>query len=601
MEIDNYLKQCALIIDRRSAAGAGAHTVRIPARPIVITFLGEHAAEGKSRFNDTLKKGWPTEYARLAERIYSYSSPELFSAAIEDVNDSGVSQIDKAVLSAIDGARDPNLLMIYFVCFNNSNAQDYLKLLDRPYTTPLGGTKERLIFAIGKTSNSVAMQQAKEYLRCIQETVAHTSDAEELWRQTSCVVLSDYLYGGAAIREDSYLDNYVLAVDILLMQYSVHIEADRISPVIMPRVTSPMHPFITACFLRESKPSDDIARAVLHAYFSKGVAFSRETLSVELNNEELLEKARIATKNLFKELLNTNAFPDETSIRHLPNGAERGEDVGMIEGKDKTHGVWRLFCKKYYNQPVLDRWGNPDDLVEYFSNYYSVTCGFSCGTITKLFPSFGEYLEQLGEDDFLSANQPQSVDRLSKWGIYEAQITLIKLCYSALCCAVNKLSAAAIDYVSMLASFAGQVTPLDDSVNRFYGNLSETHLSSSCGDTTFEKILRSPCSENQMPQRITSFINSVTTLPEMLLNFFDDLKIRLEDAAANNHIHDFLSLPDHELVNNVRFRADNLEELCKASLFDSNTLGIKGDTLFELCGTNCIDRVVLYSFDRIFN
>ena len=59
-------------------------------------------------------------------------------------------------------------------------------------------------------------------------------------------------------------------------------------------------------------------------------------------------------------------------------------------------------------------------------------------------------------------------------------------------------------------------------------------------------------------------------------------------------------MPSHELEKEARVHVGIIEELSDAALFDSGMLGASSDHQFELCGTNGMDRVVLYQFQGSF-
>lgn len=601
IQIEDYVAKCTEYIENKSVQATGVLTVRVPRRPVVVTFLGEHPAEGKRRFDMAMKAGWPTAYHRIENCEKEYPTPEDFRNAIEQKDDEGSTQIDRIILEAASdaGLSSANLLMVYFVNFNSDSADEFLNLIGRPYTTPIGGVKERFIFSIGKTTTNKALSQAQSFVEKLKSIADRAeSSARALWERTSCVVLSNYKYGGTTLTEQEYYDNYSLAMDILLMQYSVSIEEDGFTPISLPRVTDPADAFMTATLYRESKPADQIARAVLYEYFRNGLSLANAASKDETVSVASLKEASVnAIKELYRKLCDGNICPTEDAMRHFPGGAVSGADVGVSGGEDRTLGTWTMFCDKYFIQPVRKAYGGPGWLKDYFVRYFSKECGYSCGTIQKFFPTFKSSLAEMTEERFLELAEPTATAKLRDWGLYEARKELGHLSFAALKDAVLELNLAAGNYASTLAILSGQVTPSDDSVRSFYGNLAATHMGRKIGEDTVEDLLKRPCTEEELGRRLDRYIESITNRNSMRKNFFDELRTRLADDGANTMITNFLDMPLHILTSDARMHVGMLEPICEASIFDSALLGVACANLFVLCGTNSMDRVVLYKFD----
>ena len=75
IEIEEYVDKCRRKIEDKSGQMAGQYTVRLPERPIVITFLGRHPKTGREMFSAALQKGWPTAQKRIIERMHAYEEP----------------------------------------------------------------------------------------------------------------------------------------------------------------------------------------------------------------------------------------------------------------------------------------------------------------------------------------------------------------------------------------------------------------------------------------------------------------------------------------------------------------------------------------------
>lgn len=600
IQIEEYVAKCREHIEAKSVQAAGELTVRVPSRPMVVTFLGGHPAEGKRRFDLAMKAGWPTAYFRIGNREQAFPTPEAFQDAISQEDSEGSTEIDRVILDATNdpGLRSSNLLMVYFIDFNSDASDAFLRLLDCPYTTPMGGVKERIIFAIGKTTTNRALRQAQGFADTLQSIAGQeASAARALWERTSCVLLSNYKYGGMTLTEQEYLDNYSLAMDILLMQYSNPNDTDKFRPIALPRVTDTAHPFMTATLHRESKPSEQIARTVLYQYFRNGLSLANAAEAGEASVVTLRQNSVDAIMELYRALYEGGKFPSDGAMRHFPGGAVSGVDAGLSGKEDKTLGTWQAFCQRYFVRPVLAEYGDRRWLKDYFARYFSKNCGYSCGTIQKLFPTFKNDLADTGEEAFLELTRPEPAAKLRDWGLYEARKALGHICFAALKDAVSELSVAAGNYAAMLATLSGQVTPSDDSVRGYYSNIADAHMGAKIGDDTVEDLLKRPCGGNELAKRLDSYIESITNQPAMRKNFFDELRTRLADDGANTMITNFLTMPAHTLINNARMHVGVLDAICEAAMFDSALLGVTCSNLFELCGTNGMDRVVLYGFD----
>lgn len=600
IQIEDFVTVCGEKIKEKSVRATGALTVRIPERPVVITFLGEHPVEGKRKFDSALQICWPTSVFRILGREKVFTTPEDFCRAIEEEDAEGTTDIDRTILEATNeaGLRSPNLLMVYFVSYNDENAGAFMRLLDRPYTTPMGGDIERFVFAIGTMTTNHALRQCGGFINGLRSIAVNgASPATALWNRTSCMLLSNYRYGGKALPEGEHLNAYSLAMDVLVMQYSLRSEQDRFSPVLLPRVTDASTPFITATLHREAKPFDQIARTLLYRFFRHGITLAGAAGVSDISVLSLREAAQKAIIGRYKTLCGNEVFPSEQAMRHFPNGAVSGADAGEDGGQDKTMGTWALFRDKYFSGRAIDAVRDHNELKEYFNRYFSGMCGCSCGVIQKLFPSFKTDLDELGENNFMGITKPMPNASLCEWGHYAAKRALGSRCFSALKEAVTELSCSAGSYVTMLVNLSGQVTPSDATVITYYSNIADGHMGAKSGNETFEDLLKIPCGEAEMASRLNSFIESVTSLPQLRMDFFDELRARLADDGANNTIKSFLQLPLHTLRNDARMHVGVLEEICEAALFDSNMLGVAGDNHFELCNTNGMDRVVLYRTD----
>lgn len=604
IQIENYVIKCREKIESKSAQAAGTQTVRVPQRPVLVTFLGKHPQEGKRRFEAALRTGWPAASFKITAREKFYATPEAFREAIETEDDDGTTVIDRTILEATSdaGIQSTNLLMVYFINFNSDMAEEFLKLLDRPYTTPMGGTKERFIFAIGEMTTHKAIQQAERFTNALKAVAeGQGTKTRELWERTYCMMLSNYKYGGATLSSEEYLDNYSLAMSVLLMLYSVRSPKDQFILPPLPRVTDPTRSLMTATLDRESKPTDQIARSVLYKYFSSGLDLANVADSAEVTAVNLRDHAKSLIQNLYLKLLNSGIFPTDAAMRHFPGGAKTGVDAGLAGGQDKTMGTWGVFCKKYFIQPVLESYDEDierDELKRFFAQYFSKECGFSCGTIQKLFPSFRTDLENMGAVKLLEMNAPRPEAPLREWGLYEARRTLGDIGFEILKETVAELSDAAGEYANMLSMLSGQVMPTDNTVLNYYGSIVAGHMGAKIADETVEEQLKRPCGEQELEKRLDGYIESITNLPSMRDNFFKEIKKRLADNAANNMVMNFLNLPAHKLSNDARMHLVGvLDQLSEAFMFDSSLLGVQSNNLFELCGTNGMDRVVLYRFD----
>ncbi len=599
IQIEEFVSNCREKIESKSVVATGALTIRVPERPVVITFLGNHPVEGKRKFDSAMQICWPTAAYRLSQREKHYVTPEEFRIAIEEEAADGSTEIDRTILESTNdtGLRSPNLLMVYFICFDDENAEKFITLLDRPYTTPMGGEKERFIFAVGKLTSNHALRQCDKFVSDLRSAAGPGSLAATLWDHTSCMMLSNYMYGGTTLSAEEYLDNYSLAMDILLMQYSIRCEQDRYSSRMLPRVTDPATPFMTATLHREAKPFDQIARTLLYRFLRHGVDMANALGSGEMSDLSLSQDAQKAVIERFKAIGGENVFPTESAMRHFPDGAARGSDVGEDGGTDKTMGTWALFRKKYFESKALETITDKTELKDYFCRYFSSECGCSCGIIQKIFPSFRAHLDQIGEEAFMGITRPMASATIRDWGLYYAKKAFGGVCFAALKEAVSELSRSAGQYVSMLVNLSGQVTPSNSTVNMYYSNIADGHMGVRSGSDSFEDMLKIPCGEDEMLERMKSFVESITSLPQLRMNFFEELKARLADDGANNTVKSFLQLPLHTLRNDARMHVGVLEDICEATLFDSNMLGVVSGNHFELCNTNSMDRVVLYKFD----
>lgn len=596
IQIDNYVQKCKEKIDRKSIQVTGTLGVRIPNRPVVVTFLGSHDEEGIRRFYKTLEQGWPTFYHRIVDQIQTYFNSNLFRSAIKTEDADGATAIDRCILSATNSSEltSSNALMVYFLNFNDAESLKMLDLLNLPYTTPVGGQKSRIIFAIGKTTTNRGMKQSLDFIEKIRE-YARSND-NSVWKNTSCVMLSDYQYGGMTLRHTEYLDNYVLAMNILLMEYSVRQHEDSFTPVKLPCVTDSENPVLTATLCRECKPSEQIARTLIFEYLRYGIALTKRPNNEDVSNVSLREVSSNAIKELFGKLYDNGTFPKAKSLVHFPFSASCGSDVGISGGNDKTFGIWNSFCQANYINPIYQVYGDAEALKEYFENYFSVKCGYSCGVIQRTFPAFMNELDESTEADFNPQIAPSPSDSLEEWGLYIAKKTITQLAFPALKEAVSEFGNVAGKYTNMLAALSGQVTPSEQSVKTYYSNLVDIHMGKRVGEYTVEDVLSRPCSEEQFMSRLDMFIESITNQEQLRMNFFDELKSRLADDGADTMISAFLNMPMHKLTDRARMNNGYLNSICEASLFDSSLMGNSTKNLFVLCGTNSMDRVVIFDY-----
>lgn len=603
IEIEEYVDRCRRKIEDKSGQMAGQYTVRLPERPIVITFLGHHPKTGREMLSAALQKGWPTAQKRIIERMHAYEEPEALERAIREEDAHMDTQIDRVIHNAMNdrGYNSSNLLMVYFINFEEENAVRYLELLDQEYTSTVGGIVERIIFAIGKMTTRRTMQQAERFLRKLRTLASGETSTAHLWSETTCVVFSDYLYGGMTLSPAEFMDNYSLAMDVLLLQYSQRMAGkDTFSKKRLPRVGDPNQPFVTATLHRESKPSEDIARTLLYQLFEQGIRFANnDGSSADLDAVRLVDLAQGEMKRRFGQL-RRSAFPPNDTVLYLPNRANSGVDVGVTgDGDHTTFGIWHAFCERYYLRPVEKEFETPQDVKNSLERFFS-EMGCSCNVIQKLFTPFSQRLLEHGEDRFLPIDRPLPEAYLTEWGIYQAKLLYRRYAFSALREAVEALNTTAMQYVAMLSTLHGQATPSDATVKNYYSQVIDSNMGMELFGETLEDILKRPQTEEKMGELLDGYIEQVTNLPEVRRNFFDELKNRLADDEANTMIKVFLDMPSHELEKEARVHVGIIEELSDAALFDSGMLGVSSDHQFELCGTNGMDRVVLYQFKGSF-
>ena len=615
IEIEEYVDKCRRQIEDKSGQMAGQATVRSPERPIVITFLGHHPENSQQVFSDTLKKGWPTAYGRITDRarMRVYESPEELRHAIEDEDANQETEVDRIIWAAMHdrGVQTTRLLMVYFINYEEEASTDFLELLNREYTTAVGGLQERLIFAIGRMGNKKAMRQARTFLSTLKKLAAEDGQAADLWKETSCVVLSNRLYSGRTLLEDEFMDNYSLSADIMLLQHSRRNEKDTFLRKTLPRVSdqkSDQKPFITATLRRESKPSDDIARTLLYQLFHRAIGYTKiDAAPADFSPEQLEDLTRNEVNERFRQL----QLP-RTDIRvFLPNRAESGADAGISGGtQDQTFGIGRAFYKRHYLDPVEKAFESPETVKHSFERFFSEK-GCFCSIIQKVFLPFGQHLRNLSESRFWPIAQPLPGARFTEWAEYHAKCLYRTLAFSALVETVRELHMTANDYIVMINSLHRQVTPSETTVKAHYSQIVDSNMGMRLwGEETLEDVLKRPQTEEELKKLLDAYIEQITDLQEVRLDFSEELKARLADDEANSKIKKFLEMSSQILEADARMNlvdfGNVVETISDAALFDSEALlepGMQRESSFhqfELCGTNGMDRVVLYQFDGSF-
>ncbi|MCD8144607.1 MAG: hypothetical protein LUD79_04630 [Oscillospiraceae bacterium] len=590
IDLNEYISLCCKLIDRYTRPQVGLMEIRRPGRPVLVTFLGTHPAEGLEKYHNMLEMGWPTN-TTLRELEMSYATAEEFRQAIETENAEGITAIDRAIAAqcAQRGFTDPNVLMVYFIDFNHEDADAFLALLNRSYTTPIGNDKARLIFGVGKTTSKRTMERAGNFIDQIR---AYAGESPRLWERTSCILLSDYKFSGFTVSEDEFTDNYALAVDILLMLCSVSSDQDRgFTTPVLARVTEAGDSFMTASVCHINKPTYQIARTVLYSYFQRGTELAGgSNRQGGITNQTLRTNAEEKCHALFGQL----QFPTPGAMLHFPGGASRAADVQP--GSDRTCGGWRVFCETYFLEPVRALCRDGRQLEREFAAYFSSDCGYSCNDILQSFPAFSTYLEE-NRNGFLNPQPLPQNSTLYEMGLYEAKLEFKKLVFDRLKAAIETLTQEAGGYGNQMSMLMARATPDNASVRSFYTPRVTAFLN---GSEDLERELKYPCSEEELRERLTHYVETITSQQaDLKMDFVSELKTRLNAAEAQNTITNLLELPDARLEAEARLRAGILSKMANTDIhmFDSTLLpDIHPNATFMLRGTDSIERVALYSF-----
>lgn len=597
IEMERLVAECRDKILEKSFSGSGTPSVRTPNNPILFFFLGTHPSKGTENFNRAIRVGWPSLYHKINKREMTFRTPDALREAMETENDDGMTDMERTALEAVNdpNVRSTNLVMVYLICLDDDRAEDYLKLLDQEDTSPVGGNKERLIVAVGKMTAKRAAQRVHRFISAMHGLTANAS-TPSVWDRTSCLLLSDYLYGGKVLSAEQYLNNYSLAADVLLMQYSIPSKKDNYDPPLLPRLNG--ETIMTASLQQKVKPADQIARALLYQYLRKGIDFSSSDDSAQIDSTKLMRCAQEETERLFREA--AESFPTKEEMLFFPNNAAVGRDAGLDGGTDRTFGTWRAFQKHYFEDTIANYCGSQEAFKERFKRFFSRDCGCSCGIIKKHFPPLLLALKQ-GEERLIQIKKPTIDDTLIQWGFYAARNVFAEASRSAMVEAVSEMHRDATQYTGLLSDLSGRVIPTDESVKSYCAQVVASHMSERWNDEdTIEDVLRHPCSETAMGDRLAKYIELSTDFVEVQKSFFDDLKARFADSGAAKRVNDFLGQPTYRVRDDARLHVSSLDDLCDVSLYDSDMLGdlMRSGTSnvphFDLCGTNSIDRVAVY-------